>query len=64
MDADRKIAVVTIERRRKETATAATEATTEKVGIQAMQTATPAEDNKSNHGGGISPLENSSTPKI
>ena len=59
MDVDRKIAAVTIERRRKETATAATEATTEKVGIQAMQTATPAEDNDSDHGGGISPPENS-----
>ena len=64
MEADRKMAVVTTERRGKETTTAATEATTETVGIQAMQTATPAEDNNSNHGDGISTQDNSSTPKI
>ena len=63
MEAYRKMDVVTTERRGKETATAATEATTETVGIQAMQTATPAEDNNSDHGGSISPLDNSSTPK-
>ena len=49
--------------KKKETATTATEATTEKVGIQAMQTATAAEDNNSNHEGVISPPENSYTPK-
>ena len=53
MEADRKVDVVTTERIKKETATAATEATTEAVGIPAMQTATPAEDNNSDHGGGI-----------
>ena len=63
MEADRKMAVVTTERRGKETTTPATEATTEMVGIQAIQTATPAEDNSSVHGGGISPPDNSSTPK-
>ena len=63
MEADRKMDVVTIEQRKKETATTATEATTEKVGIQAMQTATAAEDNNSNHEGVISPPENSYTPK-
>ena len=62
MEADRKIAVVTIKRRGKETATAATETTAETVGIHAMQTATPAEDNSSDYGGGISPPEKSSTP--
>ena len=59
MEADRKMDVVTTEQREKETATAATEATTETVGIQAMQTSTPAEDNNSYHGGVISPPDNS-----
>ena len=63
MEADREMDVVTAEQREKETATVATEATTETVGIQAMQTATPAEENNSDHGGGISPPDNSSTPK-
>ena len=63
MEADRKIAVVTTEQRGKETATAATKATTETVVIQAIQTATPAEDTNSDHGGGISPPDNSSNPK-
>ena len=63
MEADRKMDMVTTERRGKETAKAATEATMEKVGIQAMQTATPAEDNNNDHGGGISPPDNLSTPK-
>ena len=57
------MAVVTTEQRGKETATAATEATAEKFGIQAIQKATPVEDNSSDHGGGISPPDNSSTPK-
>ena len=64
MEADRKMAVVTTYQRGKETATAATEATTKTVGIQEIQTATPAKDNNSDHRGGISPPENSSTPKI
>ena len=59
MEADSKMDVVTTEWREKETAMAATEATTETVGIQEMQAATPAEDNNSYHGGGISPPENS-----
>ena len=59
MEADRKMDVVTTERKENETATESTEATTETVGIQAIQTATQAEDNNSNHGGVISPLENS-----
>ena len=63
MEADRKTAVVTTDQRGKETATAATEATTETVGIQAIQTSNPAEDNNSDHGGGISPPDNLSTPK-
>ena len=63
MEADKKMDVVTTERIEKETATAATEATTEIVGIQAMQTATPTEDNNSDHGGVISPPDNSYTQK-
>ena len=63
MEADKKMSVVTTDRRGKETATAEMEETTETVGIQEIQTATPAEDNSSYHGGGISPPENSSTPK-
>ena len=63
MEADREMDVVTIERREKETATAATEATMETVGVQAIHTETPAEDNSSDRGGGISPLDNSSNPK-
>ena len=63
MEADNKMAVVTIEQRGKETATAETEATTKIVGIQAIQTTTPAEDNISDHGGGISPQDNSLNPK-
>ena len=63
MEADKKMSVVTTKRRVKETATAATEATTETVGVQAIQTATPAEDDSSYHGVGISPPDNSSTPK-
>ena len=58
MEADRKTDVVTTERREKETATAATEATTETVGIQAIKTATPAEDKSSDYGVGISPPDN------
>ena len=42
---------------------AETEATTGTVEIQAMQTATPAEEEKKDHGGGISQPENSSNPK-
>ena len=45
MEADKKMDVVATEEREKATATAGMEATTETVGIQAMQTATPAEDN-------------------
>ena len=41
----------TTEEREKSTATAGTEATSETVGIQATQTATPAEDSNSDHGG-------------
>ena len=63
MEADKKMEVVTTERRGKETATAATEATMETFRIQAIQTATPVEDNSSDHGGGISTPDNSSTPK-
>ena len=63
MESDRKMAVVTTEQRVKETATAATEATAETVEIQEMQTATPWEDNNSDHGGGISPPDNSLTTK-
>ena len=59
MDAYRKMDVVTAEQREKETATVATEATTETVGIQAMQTVTQEEDNNSNNGGVISPPDNS-----
>ena len=51
--------VVTTEQGEKETTMAATEAKTETVGIQAMQTATPVENNNSNHGGVISPLDSS-----
>ena len=53
MEADKKMDAVTTEEREKATATAGTEAATETVGIQATQTATPAEDNNSDHGGGI-----------
>ena len=59
MDAYRKMDVVTAEQREKETATVATEATTETVGIQAMQTVTQEEDNNRNNGGVISPPDNS-----
>ena len=48
---------VAIEESEKATATEGTEATTEIVGIQATQTATPAENSNSNHGGAISPPE-------
>ena len=60
---DRKMDVVTTEKREKETATSETEPTTETVGIQAMQTETLAADNNSDHGGIISPPDNSYTPK-
>ena len=63
MEADSKMAVVTTEQRGNETAMAAKEATTEIVGIQTLQKATPAEDNNSDHGGVISPPDNPSTPK-
>ena len=63
MEADRKLNVVTTEQIGKENATAATEANTETVETQEMQKTTPAEDNNSNHGGGISPPDNSLTPK-
>ena len=53
MGEDRKMYVVTTERRKKSTATAGREVTTETFGIQATQTVTPAEDNNSNHGGVI-----------
>ena len=53
MEADSKMDVVTTEKIEKSTATVATEATTEKFGIQSIQTATPAEDNSINHGGVI-----------
>ena len=59
MVADRKMDAVTTEQREKETETAATEATMETVGIQEMQTATPAEDNKIDYVGVISPPDNS-----
>ena len=63
METEKKMAVVTTEKRGKETATAAKEATAETFGIQAIQKATPAEENSSDHGGGISPPDNSSTHK-
>ena len=44
---------VATQEREKATATSGTEATTETVGIKATQTATPAEDSNSNHGGAI-----------
>ena len=50
---------VTTEEREKVIATAGPEATTEPVGIQATQISTPAEDSNSDHGGAISPPENS-----
>ena len=49
--------------KRKGTATASMEATTGTVVIQAIKTATPAEENSSDYGGGISSPENPSTPK-
>ena len=58
MEEDKKMDVVTTEQRGKETATTVTEATTETVGIQAIQTAPLVEDNSSDHGGGISPSDN------
>ena len=63
MQADREMDAGTTEKRDKSTATAGTEATSETVGIQATQTATPAEDSNSDHGGAISPPDNSYTPK-
>ena len=59
MEADREMDAVAKEERKNATAMAGTEATTETVGIQATQTATPAEDINSDHGGAISPPENS-----
>ena len=59
MEAFREMDAVATEEREKATATVGTEATTEKVEIQATQTTTPVEDSKSNHGGAISPPENS-----
>ena len=53
MGEDRKMYVVTIEQRKKATATAGREVTTETFGIQATQRATPEDDNTSNHGGVI-----------
>ena len=50
---------VATEEREKSTATAGTEATTETVRIQATQTETPAEDSNIDHGGAISPPDNS-----
>ena len=64
IEADREMDAVAIEESEKETATEVTEAKTEIVGIQATQTATPAEDSNSDHGGAISPPDNSYTPKI
>ena len=63
MEADKKMEVVTTEPTGKETATEATEPTMDTFRIQAIQTATPAEDNSNDNGGGISPPDNSSTPK-
>ena len=57
MEVDREMDAVAIEESEKETATEVTEATTEIVGIQATQTATPEEDINSDHGGAISPPE-------
>ena len=59
MDAVREMDAAATEEREKAIATAETEATTETVGIQATQTTTPAEDINSDHGGAISPPENS-----
>ena len=53
MDADRKMDAVATKEREKSTAMAGTDATTETVVIQAMQTATPEEDSNSDHGGVI-----------
>ena len=59
MEADREMDAVATEEREKATATAGTEATAEIVGIQATETATPAEDSNRNDGGAISPPDNS-----
>ena len=53
MEGDREMDAVATEERENKTATAGMEATTESVGIQAKQTATPVEDSKSDHGGAI-----------
>ena len=63
MEAVREMDVVDTDEREKATATTGTEATTETVGIQAMKKETPEEDSNSNHGGAISPTDNSYTPK-
>ena len=57
MEAVREMDAAATEEREKATATAGTEATTETVGIQATQTTTPTEAD-SDHGGAISPLDN------
>ena len=59
MEADREMDAVATEEREKATTTAGTEATTETFGNQATQTSTPAEDSNSDHGGAISPPDNS-----
>ena len=53
MEADREMDAVANEERKNANAKAGTDATTETVGLQATQTATPAEENNSDHGGGI-----------
>ena len=55
MDAVREMDAATTEERGKITTIAGMEATTEKFGIQATQTTTPAEDRNRNQGGAISP---------
>ena len=59
MEAVREMDAVATEEIEKATATMGTETTTETVGIQATQKATPAEDNNSYHGGAISPPDSS-----
>ena len=59
MEADREMDEVATEEKEKATATTGTEETTATVVIQATQTETPAEDINSDHGGAISPPNNS-----